>query len=262
MIVAELKGKVPSSLIEYEDILTSNVFSFFNYASRTTYLKTLLSVHSIYPKDHELRNAEFRFWPRYDDFTEPDVVIIVGNYYLLIEAKLHSDFGTDQIEREIKSGMSEAQSLNKRFIFIAITDHYNKPKIELNEFCRGHESLIRWMNWQAIAGILLDLLEKDSIIPDKSFTEDVYKMLDKMKLRSFLSFRRIKVEFVVPPENIFFLANSANFRGDFIGFEKALGSGEDIPLPLKWLFYKRQYFRGLERNLDMNFDFSLGGRRL
>lgn len=262
MIVAELRGKVPSSLIEHEDILTSNIFSFFNYASRTTYLKSFLSLHSIYPKDHELRDAEFRFWPKYDDLTEPDVVIIVGNYYLLIEAKLHSDFGADQIEREIKGGMSEAQSLNKRFIFIAITDHYNKHKIKLNEFCRKHESLIRWMNWQAIAGLLLEILENNSIIPDQPFTEDVYNMLDKMKLRSFLSFRRIEVEVLLPPENIFFLANSANFRGGFIGFEKSVGNGVGIAPPSKWLFYKRQYFIGLERNLDVNYDFSLGGRRL
>jgi hypothetical protein len=63
----------------------------------------------------------------YNDSTEPDLVIIVGNYYLLFEAKYFSDFGKesltkkDQITREIEGGYLEAMQLNKKFIYIAIT---------------------------------------------------------------------------------------------------------------------------------------------
>jgi len=266
MIPAALNGKISSSLIRSEDILTSNIFSFFKYAKRTTYLKSLLALHAIYPADEELKTAEFRFWPRYDDSTEPDIVIIVGNYYLLFEAKHLSDFGAEtvtrkgQIDREIEGGMNEAHSLEKEFLFIAITSDYNKPTMILDQFCCGDNATIRWMNWQAVASLLLNILEKDSVIPDRSFAEDLYQLLDKMKLRSFLPFNRINVELVIPPEHIFFSARSAQFRGDFIGFEKALGNGVHINAPAKWLFYQHQYFKDIERNLDMNVKFSFGGK--
>jgi hypothetical protein len=266
MIQAALNGKIPLSLIKSEDILTSNIFSFFKYAKRTTYLKSLLALHAIYPTDEELTTAEFRFWPRYDDATEPDIVIIVGNYYLLFEAKHLSDFGAEtetrkgQVDREIEGGMNEAYSLEKEFIFIAITSHYNKPKMTFYQLRCRDNATIRWMNWQAMASLLLDVLERDSIIPDRSFAEDVYHLLDKMKLRSFRPFHRINAEVVIPPEHIFFSARSAQFRGDFIGFEKALGNGVHITAPAKWLFYQHQYFKSIEWNLDMNVEFSLGGK--
>ncbi len=269
MITAALSGKIPSKLLESEDILTSNVFSFFKYAKRTKYLKALLSIHAIYPTDEELEAAEFHFWPIYDDSTEPDVVIIVGNYYLLFEAKHLSDFGAEtetrkgQIEREIEGGMDEAHSLEKEFHFIAITSHYNKPWTIFDQLNCNNNATIRWMNWQAVASLLLDTLENDSIIPDQSFAEDLYHLLDKMKLRSFLPFQRICTEIAIPPEHIFFSARSAQFRGDFIGFEKALGNMDDLTVPVKWLFYQHQYFKDIARNEDMkniNMDFSLGGK--
>ena len=246
MIPAALYGKIPSRLIESEDVLTSNVFSFFKYAERTTYLKSLLALHAIYPMDEELKTAEFHFWPKYDDATEPDVVIIVGNYYLLFEAKHLSDFGAatetrrGQVDREIEGGMNEAHSLEKEFIFIAITAHYNKPTMVLDHFhCKGNAQ-IHWMNWQSIANLLLDILEKDTFVQDRPFAEDLYNLLDKMKLRAFRPFQKIKAEIPDPPDHIFFSARSAQFRRDFIGFEKALGNGDDIAAPQKTLFFKHR----------------------
>ncbi len=256
MLLAVLNGKVPSKLLYSEDILTSNVFSFFKYADRTTYLKSLLALQAIYPTDAELINADFRFWPKYADHTEPDLVIIVGNYYILLEAKHRSDFGVktefrnDQISREMEGGMDEAASLKKEFIFIAITSDYNRFKLT---------SKIRWMNWQAVARLLLDILESDSIIRDRAFAEDLYHLLDAMKLRSFLPFQRINTNIAAPPEHIFFSANSAQFRGDFIGFEKALGREAHITAYSKRLFYQHQYFKNIELDVDANAEFSFGG---
>ena len=44
MYQAELRGKLPSDFERKEDILTSNVFSFFKYADRTIYLKRLMNL--------------------------------------------------------------------------------------------------------------------------------------------------------------------------------------------------------------------------
>jgi hypothetical protein len=51
MYLAELKGKLPSKLAESEDMLTSNVFSFFKYSNRSRYLKRLMSLIPIEASD-------------------------------------------------------------------------------------------------------------------------------------------------------------------------------------------------------------------
>lgn len=264
MLQASLNGKISSRLTESEDILTSNVFSFFKYTFRARYLKSLLDLQSIHPTDEELKNAEFRFWPRYDDSTEPDVVITVGDYYLLFEAKHLSDFGTEtetrkgQIDREIVGGMNEAKSLGKTFLFVAITSHYNFPAEVLAPYSRNWGNSVRWMNWQAVAKILLEALESDSTIPDQHFVSDLYNLLEKMKLRPFLPFQRLPGKILSPPDIIFFSARTAYFRGDFIGFEKALSDGSTVPAPPHWLFYRREYFKNLTYFADNAEKFHLG----
>ena len=125
MIVAELNGKIPSNLKDSEDILTSDVFSFFKYADRRFFVDYLQNL-GVSVSVEEAQKAEFIFWPSYEDGTEPDLVILCGSYYLLFEAKLNSDFSQKtksteaQIDREVKMGKMAARNFNKDFIFIAI----------------------------------------------------------------------------------------------------------------------------------------------
>ena len=93
MIHAELRGKLPEhNPDQREDILTSNVFSFFQYADRQVFLYELLKSWHLDVTAEEAREAEFHYWPQLADGTEPDLVIVVGQYYLLIEAKYRSGF--------------------------------------------------------------------------------------------------------------------------------------------------------------------------
>lgn len=69
MYVAELRGKLSRRLESQEDILTSNVFSFFKYANRQVFLKRFLAELGIQVSDEDAENAEFAFWPRYADGT-------------------------------------------------------------------------------------------------------------------------------------------------------------------------------------------------
>ena len=110
MYLAELKGKLSRNLSntkpndkkvnfeEAEDILTSNVFGFLKYADRQVYLGAFLRELELPAKD--LEEAEFQFWPTYPDGTEPDVIIIAGRYYILIEAKKNANFGTSSEENK------------------------------------------------------------------------------------------------------------------------------------------------------------------
>jgi hypothetical protein len=112
MYLAELCGKLSSRVERMEDVLTSNVFSFFKYSSRDIFLKKYLNKLGFDISVREAEEAEFKFWPVFEDGTEPDLVIMAGNYYLLIEAKYFSEFseGTKkdehQLLREIKNGQA------------------------------------------------------------------------------------------------------------------------------------------------------------
>ena len=67
MYQVELRGKLPSILVGKEDILTSNVFSFFKYSDRTLFLKALLKHLEIPIGQKALKDASFSFWPTYED---------------------------------------------------------------------------------------------------------------------------------------------------------------------------------------------------
>jgi len=137
--------------------------------------------------NQEANEAEFIFWPRFEENTEPDLVIIVGNYYLLIEAKYFSGFAEEtkktkvQLLREIHGGKLEAKNYGKDFWLIAITaDHYYKEhkfKIIPPEFIHR----FKWTNWQSVSSFLYNVLESNRNMKkqQRDFALDLYNLLDK-----------------------------------------------------------------------------------
>jgi len=252
MYLAELRGKLPSEFERMEDILTSNVFSFFKYSTREIFLKGYLNKLGFNISDQEANEAEFIFWPRFEDNTEPDVVIIVGKYYLLIEAKYFSGFGQEtettkaQLQREIEGGRLEAKNLGKDFWMIPITaDHYYKE----NKFKTIPSDIIpnfRWTNWQEVASFLDDVLEGGKNIKEqeRDFALDLYKLLDKKNLRGFkgiIGSLRNKSPLRKNYASVFFEAGTAKFRGDFIGFTCSLSFDKKItPLRERIFLSSRQ----------------------
>ena len=165
MYLAELHGKLLPRIERMEDILTSNIFSFFKYSTREIFLKGYLNKLGFNISNQEANEAEFIFWPRFEENTEPDLVLIVGDYYLLIEAKYFSGFAEEskktkaQLLREIEGGKIEARNYGKDFRLIAITaDHYykeNKFKIIPPDFIPH----FKWTNWQSVSSFLYNILE-------------------------------------------------------------------------------------------------------
>jgi hypothetical protein len=252
MYVAELRGKLSAEQENSEDLLTSNVFCFFKYARRSIFLKQLLSRIDVHLTDEELEEAEFLFWPSYDDGTEPDVVILAGDYYLLFEAKYLSGFGREskahaaQIPRELLGGRQDAQTLGKsQFRMIAITADYRYPREKIPE---AYRDAVTWMNWQAIADLLLTALE-GADVPERRFAQDLYDLLVKKRLRGFRAFERLRtIKTPRPAEHLFFPAARASFRGQFLGFQEALEEYEFVPSQKQGqLFYTRRYFTDLAR---------------
>jgi hypothetical protein len=257
MYLAELHGKLSQRIERMEDILTSNVFSFFKYSTREIFLKGYLKKLGFDVSDQEANEAEFIFWPHFEENTEPDLVIIVGNYYLLIEAKYFSDFGgeTDktkaQLIREIEGGRLEAKNYGKDLVLIAITADSYRKDYKFEVIPSGFRPHFVWTNWQTVSSFLSNILEKDIKIPkqEHDFALDLYNLLDKKNLREFQSFDILSLmnQYFQPHASVFFEAKTAKFRGGFIGFVNSLIFGKKIaPDGKTFIFFeaKTAKFRG------------------
>lgn len=249
MIIAELNGKISSKLEDKEDILTSNVFSFFKYSHRqllVDYLGQLGIVVSL--KDAE--NAEFLFWQSYDDGTEPDLVVVCGEYYILFEAKLYSDFSSktstiaSQISREIKMGKLAAENLDKKFVYVAITAEYNKDKAKFLKYENRDFDFI-WTNWQTITNFLETNLIRNSLLQNKEFAIDLYSLLIKKRLRSYIGIANIqRLQNFYNYSTIFYNLKTSKYKGDYSGFMEILADFERIGQFSK--FYQNSFFQNLK----------------
>lgn len=262
MYAAELNGKISSKMKRKEDILTSNVFSFFKYSDRNIFLKAFFNQIGLSFTDTEIQKAEFIFWPTLSENTEPDLVIIVGDYYLLIEAKYHSNFGKaigqrkSQLHRELKEGRLEANNLDKTFKLIAITaDYYFKPY----KFQRlKNENCFIWINWQSIATLIFNILD-DNVEFKKHelvFANDLYDLLVKKNLREYRGKQSLIINKHIHKNSgsLFFEARTAKYRGGFIGFKDSLIGMKDEMKSPNFIFFSQRYdyFSSLTKLDDIN----------
>ena len=204
----------------------------------------------------EAEDAEFRFWPVFEDGTEPDLVIIVGRYYLLIEAKYFSKFGkktettAEQLIREIKGGQLEAKNYNKEFKLIAITSDYYYKKYKFRAILPYHEKCFKWTNWQFVSSFVDKTLNRNISImkSERSFALDLYYLLDKKHLRSFQSIT-YNGPLLKEYTSIFFDARTAKLRGDFIGFIDSLFLAKRLKPVEKTVFFSstKRIFKSLSK---------------
>jgi len=232
MYQAELMGKLSGTNEEKEDILTSNVFSFFKYSNRKIFLYQFLKNLGLQIIPEDAINAEFEFWPQYADHTEPDVVIIVGKYYLLFEAKFLSGFGEEteklesQIKRELKQGSLEAANQDKDFFYIPITANYVHPKSLDNEVPKEYQKQCRWTNWQKVGRLLTTMLTEETTrlnTGEREFTNDLFQLLIKKKLGTFnglTSFIQNVISFQA--ENVFFKSKDLIPENKYFDFSEYL----------------------------------------
>lgn len=247
MYLAELRGKLSSRLERSEDILTSNVFSFFKYADRNIFLKSLLEMLNIDIANVNLEDAEFHFWPRYADNTEPDLVIIVGNDYLLFEAKYLSSFEwaknkeLSQLNREIRGGLFESEALNKEFHLIAVTAEYlYKPENFQGIIKDIPHNTLKWINWQSIHDLLLNILSTQKLSKTiTEFCQDLCDLFDKKNLRYFRDFKPVlNIEPSISPiDKVFLASETTSLRGGFIGFLPTLSQSEELASVPRNIFY-------------------------
>ena len=131
MYLAELHGKLSSRIEGMKDVLTSNVFSFLKYSTRKLFLKGYLGRLGFAVSDRQADDAEFLFWPRLEEETEPDLVIIVGNYYILVEAKYFSGFaeGTKKTKAQLLREIDVLSTLMNSLMNASV-EHIKRSKKE------------------------------------------------------------------------------------------------------------------------------------
>lgn len=246
MYLAELHGKLSSKVERMEDVLTSNVFSFFKYSDREVFLQGYLDGLGFVVSEQEARGVEFLFWHRFEDNTEPDLVLKVGRYYLLFEAKYFSGFseGTEvtdaQILREIEGGQRESDASNQEFKLIAITaDPYYKD-IKFEVIPSDTRTKFQWTNWQGIARFIDSILEtnKNLRVEAIAFATDLSRLLNQKNLRGFQGWGSPLVANVSlrSSPSVFFEARTARFRGDFLGFPQSLWPEKEMTPPRDTVF--------------------------
>ena len=262
MYRAEIHGKLSRSIENKEDVLTSNVFSFFKYANRTIFFTEFLKLLDIQISPADAKNAVFEFWPCFVDGTEPDIVIKVGKYYILIEAKYQSGFGQEnktrkhQLFREYQSGNLEAKMLGSKFVFLIITsDLFNKPKI-FEKIPESIKKEIKCLNCQSITILIENILLKNPKINSTArvFAEDFFLLLQKKGFRNYIGLKKIHFEETLNSlaGNIFFDIDTIKYLGVFQGFNSIFEKTKLLSFEIKNIFFKRnhKYFNINEKLIE------------
>lgn len=227
MIAAELNGKIPSVLQNYEDILTSSVIGIFQYLSSPRYLQFVLesSVNTNGTRlafDSSIKECKFAFWPKLE-CSEPDVLIQLQTendkeILICIEAKYWSDKSSnedlstdlsdrsngqrDQLAREIedihKDSCLRYLNMNKNklnsIILIYLTNHTYLPFQEMQESLQHIQGIhfpkekLYWLSWREVHNTISKINEYLTI-QDSKLLIDLKKYLEKKGLQSFDGFK-------------------------------------------------------------------------
>lgn len=209
MYPVELRGKLASSLLDDEDLLTGQVFSLFYYGDRQRFLSPWLRSCGLAVTDTDAAQAQFEFWPQFADGTEPDLMIDVGAYLLVIEAKLRSDFGLDrqndehnQLRREIHYGRKEAEARHRTFFLLTVTAEPYPRSPRYDDIPAAERGNWIHRSWQSIA----DWLEQLPQPRQTAMSRDLLALLWRRNLRSFRGFGALQSAPVpTPTEPIFYV---------------------------------------------------------
>lgn len=228
MLIAEMKGKIPSKLRHSEDLLTSSIIGMFPYLSSSTYIESVLE-SSINVKGAQLLfespiiDCQYEFWPRLDN-SEPDVLLRLTDasdheYLICIEAKYWSDKSSeedttieeeerknwqrDQLAREIEDMHTETcynlMKVNhdklKKILLVYLTNdtylHFKEIK-ESVQFVRDIDFSIEniyWLSWKQIYNIVHNLIDFHTK-QDVRLINSLKELLRKKGLVGFNGFRQ------------------------------------------------------------------------
>ncbi|WKU21116.1 hypothetical protein Q3A90_15160 [Priestia megaterium] len=227
MIQAELNGKVPSSLLNSEDLLTSSVIGAFRYLSTPAIIVSILqnSINLNY-KNFKLSNslikqAQYYFWPSLKN-SEPDVIILLENadgyfHLVCVEVKYNSgkssyeDESVESIDRKNKERDQLArqfEDLHDSSVYslfkitgekiastslVYLTNDASFPYNDLEESCsfiKKHlnaRSNLYWLSWKNFHNEIKKFQNIENN-QDNLILTDTQRLLERKELFGFFGF--------------------------------------------------------------------------
>lgn len=254
MLIAELKGKIPSSLVNSEDLVTSSVFGTLQYVSMPSYIQKILessvNIHGARLQFRaDLLDVRYEFWPRLKK-SEPDVLLFLqdkeGDHSIIcIEAKfwsgksseedteldenLRKNHQRDQLAREIEDihdelchqlfSIEENAIKKRQLIYLTNDSVFPFESVQTSvKYIQGIDypiTDIYWLSWSEIYHIIQSFTEYHTYQDEKILT-DLKHLLERKNLASFRGFQH----HLKPVSKIDFHENLATNRIDWSSFKK------------------------------------------
>ena len=209
-----------------EDQLTGDMFGVLRYLPFQSGIKPILQ-NSVYPAqllnclDDILLNEwsqTIHFWGerRYDN-TEPDVVIELADTVILIEVKLDSGLGKQQLERESELLIKHYPHCSKKILVVLAREISSSNIYEQYQNSIPNTISFGYITWQKVFAALNNIHLSD---PYQALViEDLLKLLKRKGFESFREFK--KYDFDISPFCYW------EFREDFY-FTDSNVIGEDL----------------------------------
>ena len=141
--------------------------------------------------------------------------------------------------------MFEADAYKMLFALVAITADYVYRDTILSEIPDEYRQYARWTNWQKVSALIEEVLNGQEVIKnnERLFAEDLNSLLDKKNLRGYQGTGIFleSMPYLLDREVVFFEAQSARFRGDFIGFIESLSTVDAIKAYPNIFFPNKDY---------------------
>lgn len=229
MIEAEINGKLPE-VHHFEDVLTSCYFGLVKYCSIMVLKEFFLeSVKDLNGRQFDCNsistdlNFKFFFWPRFEDRSEPDLIIAIFDsssevkYLFLVEVKYFSqqniyetsdEYESYKYKNQLSREYNNLVSLNKinnlifnestkRFL-IYLTADYSLPKNEFDESLdelksdsklKDPSKTLLWVSWYDLFNKLDVKISNQSLQQfEKYILSDLKNYLFKKNFWSFNGF--------------------------------------------------------------------------
>jgi len=257
-----------------EDLLTADVFGVLKYLPTRPYMEAILRAIALRNPEAsaysrhlpvllgDVDNSTFSFWPTFrtpdglsGGSTEPDIVIETPSTFIVVEAKLGSGFGDQQVERELAIVMERAGN-REGFLLLVTTScapHFGPRRrrltlaqhldncmqlgllpYELGTRLKGAAERVLWFDWVGILRELKNGISSDAEHQSSGFktTELIRDLLAVAALRGIRVFEGLGWSLGGLTEEIGFVFEAAPGEAD-LSFSVGRAVAGPV-LPIEW----------------------------
>ncbi|MCG6146595.1 hypothetical protein [Leptospira bandrabouensis] len=207
-MIAEIKGKITatgSNLSQRsEDNFTGNFFGHLKYVCIESGLKPILNIVKFREKvnfnEILLKNPNYIFWKKYNEYGEIDLIIETENAVIGIEVKYLSGISSDDDSIDIKANQNQLNKYSKlldlhfkekiKILILFAPNAIGLPiyqKILKLNLCQ--EVNVGFISWENIFNLLENITDKSN---SKFENEILSDLLEYLKIKGFDKFKKFE----------------------------------------------------------------------